>query len=116
MDFPIKAKDMLHKHDAWQNNVIATPLSVKDDTHHAWTSMSYHIIANRLAESRETAIVCVCTREAEAETITQSERNSTERAGVHSHSVCLSPDSLHHSEEQRGLPAGSACISQTRSF
>lgn len=68
--------------------------------------------AGRVWRDRE----CVCTREPETETITESERNSTYHAGIHSHSVCLSPDSQRLSEEQQRLPAGSACISQTRSF
>lgn len=39
-----KAMGMLHELDTWQYNVIATLSRVKDDTHHAWTSMSHHII------------------------------------------------------------------------
>lgn len=60
-DFVIKPIDMLHKHDAWQNNVIATLSSVKDDTHHAWTSVSY-IITTDWPRPRRRG-VCVCSRE-----------------------------------------------------
>lgn len=69
----------------------------------------------KVRRDRQRACVCVSVR-AETETITESERNSTDHAGIHTNSVCLSPDSQRLSEEQQQLPAGSACISQTRSF
>lgn len=46
----------------------------------------------------------------ETEKITESERSSTDCAGVHSHSVSIAGG------KQPKLPAGSACISQRRSF
>ncbi len=109
MDFPIKAIDMLKKREAWQTNVIATLWSVKYDTHHAWTSVSYHIITTDWPSPERQGVckcvcVCVCVREADAETITQSERNSTDHAGVHSHSVCLSSEGRPLSEEQQTAP------------
>lgn len=105
---------MLCKHNAWQTNVIATLSSAKYDTHHAFTSVSYRIITTDWqGPERQAACVCVC---AETETITESERNSTDHAGIHTNSVCLSPDSRRLSEEQQQLPAGSACISHTKSF
>ena len=104
---------MLRKHNAWQTNVIATLSSAKYDTHHACTSVSYRIITTDWqGPERQAACVCACVCVcAETETITESERNSTDHAGIHSHSVCLSPDSQRLSEEQQQLPAGSACIS-----
>lgn len=85
LDFHIQRKDMLHK--TWHMAEQCQGYAVKGEKWHT-SYLDLHVrthYRNRPAKSAET--VSVSTQE--AETVTEGERNSTEHAGIYSHSVCL---------------------------